>query len=681
MDRAGSAILYTVSQPNLTDKRLRTAAAVFVLLAVNIYICRELFRTEYLNQLGSIEAAFIAIARWASAHWRELDWFPLWYNGIPYQNSYPPLLHLTVAAVSRLAGWPAALAYHFTVACFYCAGPVAVFALCLHISKSRVYSFAAGLMYSLLSPSAFLMTQIRQDMGSVWKPRRLHILLVYGEGPHVAGLALLPLAVLLFDIALNKRRPLWSVLAAAMCAATVLTNWLAAFALAAACLALLLSRSLTRTGLLHVFAMGALAYCFAAPWIPPSTIRTIQFNAKTIEGDYTHVYQTLPLYGAGIIAGLILLHWVMRRLRAAQVVQVAAVFTFIMGAVALSNAWWGMVVVPQPHRYHAEMEMGIAILLPFVLRPLLERTPQRVQAAIASVLLVAAIPLAKQDRRYARVLLSPVDMRNTVEYRMPRWFEQNMNGRRVMATGSVSFWMNAFTDTPQLGGGFDQGAPNFLNRVAGYVLYSSDGTDGQDTEISELWLKAFGIHAIGMGGPQSREYYKPWRKPDKFAGRYEELWREGGDVVYRVPQRTASLAHVMALERLAGRTPLNGIDVDPLRGYVAALDDPFYPPADFRWLNAHRAEISAQLAPGQVISVQITYDAGWRVSRGRAFADKIGLLAIDPECTGSCSVELLYDGGRERKIAGTLPWLGVIASMVWGVVWRRRSGGDTYPSV
>ncbi len=58
-----------------------------VLLLLNIWLVRELFNVEFLDQMGSIEATHIALGRWAHEHWRDLTWFPLWYSGIPYQNT------------------------------------------------------------------------------------------------------------------------------------------------------------------------------------------------------------------------------------------------------------------------------------------------------------------------------------------------------------------------------------------------------------------------------------------------------------------------------------------------------------------------------------------------------------------------------------------------------------------
>ena len=72
------------------------------LFALNVYIARNLFALEYSQYMGSIEAAYISISRYMLENWRDLTWFPLWYGGIPFQNTYPPLLHALVAVLPPL---------------------------------------------------------------------------------------------------------------------------------------------------------------------------------------------------------------------------------------------------------------------------------------------------------------------------------------------------------------------------------------------------------------------------------------------------------------------------------------------------------------------------------------------------------------------------------------------------
>ena len=46
----------------------RIAAAALVLFAANLWVAFDLFTIEYLDQMDSIEAAYISLARWISEH-------------------------------------------------------------------------------------------------------------------------------------------------------------------------------------------------------------------------------------------------------------------------------------------------------------------------------------------------------------------------------------------------------------------------------------------------------------------------------------------------------------------------------------------------------------------------------------------------------------------------------------
>ena len=85
-------------------------AAMAALAALNLSISWRLLKIEYINQLASVDGFFIGIARYISTHWTDFSWFPLWHCGMPYQDTYVPLLHLVVAAVTSLAHISAARA-------------------------------------------------------------------------------------------------------------------------------------------------------------------------------------------------------------------------------------------------------------------------------------------------------------------------------------------------------------------------------------------------------------------------------------------------------------------------------------------------------------------------------------------------------------------------------------------
>jgi len=496
----------------------RTILCAAGLFFINFYVCRELFWTEYLNQMGSIEGSFIGLARYVTRNAPDLTWFPLWYNGIPYQDSYPPLFHWIVALWAGALHKTPAAAYHFVAAFFYCIGPVTLFVLCKALSESRAYSFFAGLMYSILSPSAFVIADIRHEIG-LMRPRRLQALVAWGEGPHVAGLALLPLAVLALHRAVTRRRPADLVVCAVSFAAMAMMNWLAAVALFAAVVAYVCSTTL-RAGI-AVLGAAVLAYAMVVPWIPPSTIETIRANAPLL-GDFGGVYGNMArnlgvvaVLAAGVVVAI-------RWLTSSLVVRFSAIFSFLMAALVLPAYWWKVSIVPQPARYQLEMELGLTMLVIFGIRPFVDRMPVRWRAGMAVAALILAVIPAKSDRRFARYLISPVKIAETIEYKTAVWLDQNLPGRRVFASGSTQFWLNAFADNPEVTGGFDNGVVNQVTRTASYIVRSDEPVD-RDGKISVLWLKAMGVQAVVVGGADTRQAYRDDQNPGKFEGVLRKL--------------------------------------------------------------------------------------------------------------------------------------------------------------
>jgi hypothetical protein len=650
-------------------------AAALALFAINWFIAGKLASIEYLDAMQSIEGAYIAISRYAMQNWGDLSWFPLWYTGVPYQNTYPPLLHLVVTGCAWLTGWTPALSYHAVNATVYCLAPVTLFWLGTRWSGSRVCGFGAGLLYSLISPSAFLISNVAADLGGPLQIRRLQTLVFYGDGPFVASLALVPVALALLDLALERRGPLLYLAAAASMASVVLTNWLGGSTLALAVVAYLLSRGEPRRTWPAAAGIGVLAYALASPWIPPSTIATILFNAQTIGADY-HMSWRQAAYGLGVVGAAWGLHLLFGRLRIGPRLRAGFYFVFLTAVITLGAEWGGFYLLPQPHRYHMAMDLAICLTIGILMQPLWGWAASKARWVAVGAVLVVILAQAVHLRTYAQNLIRPIDIRTTTEYATAQWFDRHMQGRRVMAPGSTSFFMNVFTDTPQLGGGFEQGVRNWENRVALYVLYSDQNAGDREGEISVLWLKAFGVRAVAVGGPASGEHYKPFQHPHKFEGLLAATWRQGDDAIYSVPARSDSLAHVVGADDLVSTPPVHGLDVAGLRRYVTALENPELPLAPIHWTSRHSAQILAGgLRRDRRISVHVTYHPGWRATVGGARRpvgrDGIGLMVIDPQCKGQCIVDLTYDGGIEMQLARAACLAALLGCLGWAALRRR----------
>src|SRR5260370_30440685 len=110
---------------------------------------------------------------------------------------------LVVAA----SGVSPGLGPHFVRATVDAVGPVTLFWMAWRLGGNRASALAAGVGYSLISPACLLVKEVRFDAGGFLAGRRLVTLIVYGEGPHLTAMCLLPLAIGSLPLALAKPRP------------------------------------------------------------------------------------------------------------------------------------------------------------------------------------------------------------------------------------------------------------------------------------------------------------------------------------------------------------------------------------------------------------------------------------------------------------------------------------------
>jgi hypothetical protein len=177
-------------------------------------------------------------------------------------------------------------------------------------------------------------------------------------------------------------------------------------------------------------------------------------------------------------------------------------------------------------------------------------------------------------------------------------------------------------------------------------------------------LKALGVEAVAVSQPGSTEVYKDFRHPYKFDGVLEPLWRDGGDVLYRVSQ-PHGLAHVMRSTDLCARTPASGLDVDPLRPYASAIENPEFPVSPLVWNSAHSATIQTALPRDGIVSIQIAWHPGWHAEvNGHPepiLKDALGFMYLQPSADGPIQIAVTYDGGTEMRLAR---WLSAIAAVL-----------------
>ncbi len=642
-----------------------------LLFLLNAWICRELFTIEFIRNLDSNEGVFVSISRFFRENFFDQRWYPFFNCGMPIENAYQPLLPIWAAATGWITGWSVERAFHFVLAFAYCLGPVGLFLFAWEWSASMVTGVAAGLLYSLTSYAQWLIPILRIRLYGHWGPLRLYNLVHYAEDPHNVALSLLPFALLfLWRLAAGRRTNGNFAGAIVFSGAVVATNAFGAvdLAIGALCIILALHR-----GFVPIAVAGVAAYLWITPWLPPSLIGHIGDEQFTSRGLFHSAGEAL-LIAAAILAVWAALWFLTRRLKD-TLDRFSVFFAILMCALPIGFFAFNLSLVPQGNRYQLELEMALCLLTACIVGVVVRRSNQTIAFTIIAVCMVFAGRQAKHYRDYAKTLILSVDITQTVQHKMVTWLDRNLPGQRAMVAGDTEYLYNILSNNPQLGGGHEPTVPNWMDRVAVYTIYTGANAGARDAEFSIFWMKAFGVQAITVPGEKSREAYHPIANPHKFDGTLPVLWHDEDDTIFAIPQRSRSLAHVIPRDAITRRVPIHGLDIDPAKPYVAALDDSALPEASIQWQGNTHASIAAPMKPEQVISVQVSYVPGWKASvQERAvptYADALGLITIEPGCTGDCRIELSYGVTAEAWVCRALS--GMVTLALAAMLWQPRT--------
>ena len=596
---------------------------------------------EYTNARTSIEWAYLTLARYIGEHgfstiYGDAEWFPYWYEGVPFENTYPPLLHYLVALLATLGQTSAGRAYHLTTGFFFCLGPVGVYLLARRWCGMTMPSLCAALFYSLTSPCSWLMPSIAGDLNGYWLNQRLKALSAYGEGPHLVSLAL--------DRAIERFEWRRAGIAAVACALVPL--------------AIVGSRGWRLAP--QALAIGVWAYLLSLRWLHPANLADLQWNAQFVGGSFVmdrwH-YLALALLPA--VSALIVFE--LRQRPGTKRIAAAAGFLIPMMAIPLAWEYLRYFFVPQPHRYQLEMDLGFALLLAIGLAAI----PRG--AVIASIASLALLVFGAMHGRDLDLHIQPLKLEESWEHRITRWMANYDGNGRVYFQGSARFFAGVENDQVQFAGGFANGVrlTSFFIADYGITVYKGDG------RLTTTWLKAIGIDYVATGDERSSDPYKAWQSPHQFDVQLTEVWREGGDAIFKLNRASRSLAHAIPRTALIEKAPISYLESDGLERYVSALEGPQSHGGVLTWLSPSRARIDASPRDGDAISLQIAHDPRWKATvDGKQWpirADGLGQMWIDPRQAGPVVIDLEFRNAKSLFVICTVAWL-----MLLGALFRSR---------
>jgi hypothetical protein len=597
------------------------------------WMIRPLFQLKYVDRWISIESTFISDARYLAEHWPHPWWQPLWYTGTRFDYIYPPLLRYGTAALTRLFPIIPAKAYHIYCAVLYCIGIVAVYLLVRVAARSRPAACYAAVGTLLLSPALLFIPRLHVE-GWHRAPQRIVVLTQWGEGPHMSALAILPLALVCAFLAFERKSPAALAGAAFFSALVVSSNFYGATALAIFFPVLVWSFWITHQEK-SVFARAALiallAWGLCAFWLVPSYLKVTIENLKYVSAPGT-TWSVWILVAVAI--GYLLLsdrYARGRRERVWQVFVIGAIVFFMLDE--LGNEYFDFRVAGEPQRLVPELDLVLTLGLVEVARRLWRGRRFPAVSRIAAVVLVAGSlgSSARYVKRHDVFFPRDWQYQQRPEYRIQEWIGGHLPDARTLVAGSVRFWYDTWQDLAQLGGGSDQGINNGIVVAAQWQILLSDNAD-----VSIEWLRALGVDAVVVDGPESKEMYHDFVYPKKFAGRLPVLFdNHEGDIIYGVPRHFPGIARVVERSRLEaihvfGRDPA----VEALRAYADVVERGPDAAATVNRQGSDSFRLHASLAPGQALVVQESWDPAWHAWTGgrevRVGQDPMGFMTVAP---------------------------------------------------
>ena len=631
---------------------------------LNLYIVRDLFVVESTAQMHSMHGFWTALARLGAEGWMTPSWWPYWDGGMPREYAYAPLIPAAASAIAALFGVSELRAIQMVFGIVLVAGPTLLFVGLCALTGTVRWSFIAAAAYTLLSAESFLSPMQGAGLQNLLSFERLYVVVVWDEAPHMTALALWPFAVLSLFRIVETKRWTWVAGGVLLMATMVYASAFGATLLAvtAICVWGSLGFGWGRIALLAL--AGALTYLCACAAMPLSLVKVIREAAAFHgQGWSWGSGTTLALVG---VAWALVQPWLMRRVSDSRLR-----FFVLFAMTALLIAWLykfgGRQFVPQPERYRMELAVGATLAAVFALRLHWRKLNRPMAGALLALALALAAEQTVSGRKWAKQHIQDRDVAATMEYRMARAVDALVPPEeRVMLTGSLAQWNTAFSDRQQFSGSSWSTAPNLAQQRVRIEISNEVG----DIRRSMMWFHAFGVGAVAVAGPKSPTSWIAFTDPTKYDGHLETLWSEEDTTIYRVPLRSASLAHAIADGSQATS------DWSTVQPFVRALQAERLPGLTARWDGHNRLLIDGRVLTGEIVSTHVNYHSGWTARVDGApvplESDGLGQMLIRPDCNGECSIELTYTGGFELNATRWISAFSVLTMV--GILWWGRRG-------
>jgi hypothetical protein len=348
--------------------------------------------------------------------------------------------------------------------------------------------------------------------------------------------------------------------------------------------------------------------------------------------------------------------------------------TYCFGFLVTCFYAYGWNALPESRRYALEYELFLVLLVVECFRVLLARRPWIGRLCLLVVLLQIT-PAVARFVKHRYELWTPVPREQTPEFRVASALAALEPTGRLFLSGGSRFRFNSWYLYPQVGGVFETGLRNRIPVDIGYQVRTDIGSPrGEEAASSILQLRALAVEYVVVHGPNSEEFYRDFKYPNKFEGLLEKVWSQGDDRIYRLaPVR---LAHLVRPGELPGYAPRYG-RFDGIAAYVAAMSDAARPGLEFAWRGPSEATVSGPAPEGYRMAVAVSFEEGWEAWQDGAAIpverNALGFFTVAPRPAAQTVITLRYRAPVETRVAAGVSALCWSGCLLW---WRRSRRTD-----
>src|SRR4030066_596599 len=527
--------------------RLQINILILVLIIINIIFVFPGFKGEFTSFPLSIESVFITDAKFFITNFPNVFWYPFWYFGLPFYLVYQPLPIVLTGFLSLFPGISVSHSYRILTSIFLSLSVIGFYKWSLFLTKDKLSSFVGGVVYTLVPSIAYIFLSPSWS-GYGFIPLSFVNTWVYGEGPHMWGLALIPFASLYFQKLLRKPQERVDWICAVMLTSIILLTSLTAFVGLVVFYFFIFWYELAKETSVKkmytavVLLLFTFGLCFF--WYNPEFFKAA-FGYSLGEGGgiFSGVWGNFVFTLFALPTSLFLLYLTFSLLlkeslvKYRNVVLPTIIFVFLYLVI---YAWFKFdsALFPLPFntipRLIPELELSFALLIASILTLLAKKIKYLLSGVVIITILIFGFT---QKENFWDITKPNSDFSLTSEYLISNKLNE-LSAKQVYATGTHAFWLNLFSDAVQLRGG-KGGDFGGLNPWWSHLSYLINKNDEKDLTLK--WMRSLGFQYIVVNYPGSMVYYHDYENMSRFSD-FEEVYNYAGDKILKVPTRNTSFA-------------------------------------------------------------------------------------------------------------------------------------------